>query len=153
MSSTQHTDEAAIHALFDRQAKAWNEGDAAAFAAVFAEDADYVTWFGTHSKGRREIYESHLPVFEKYLKNTRLDGEITGFRFLTPDVAVVHGRGAVLKGRRRRTLRNTKVQTTIVVRADGEWRIAAFQNTKYHWLFAKFATKSDQRVGSRPAAG
>ncbi|WP_378736269.1 SgcJ/EcaC family oxidoreductase [Nocardia brasiliensis] len=150
MSIDQHADEAAIHALFERQAKAWNDGDAAAFAAEFAEDADYITWFGTHSRGRQEIYESHVPVFEKYLKNTRLDGEITGFRFLGPDVALVHGRGAVLKGRRRRNRRNTKVQTTVLVRTNGEWRIAAFQNTKYHWLLARFAAKADQRV--EPAA-
>ncbi|MFC9440115.1 SgcJ/EcaC family oxidoreductase [Nocardia sp. NPDC057030] len=153
MTSDQHADEAAIHALLERQTKAWSDGDATAFAAVFAEDADYVTWFGTHSRGRAAIRASHVPVFEKYLKNTRLDGEITGFRFLTPDVALVHGRGAVLKGRRRRTLRNTKVQSTIVVRSNGEWRIAAFHNTKYHWLLAKFATKSDQRDSSAAALG
>ncbi|WP_054814742.1 SgcJ/EcaC family oxidoreductase [Nocardia arizonensis] len=137
--TSEHADAHAIRELFDRQARAWRDGDAAAFAALFTEDADYVTWFGTHSKGRRAIHESHIPVFEKYLKNTRLDGEITGLRFLAPDVALVHGKGAVLKGKRKRTFRNTKVQTTVVVRRDGQWRIAAFQNTKYHWLLARFA--------------
>ncbi|CAM4490387.1 SgcJ/EcaC family oxidoreductase [Nocardia ninae] len=139
MTTDQHVDEAAIRALFERQAKAWYDGDAAAFAALFTEDADYVTWFGTHTKGRRQIHETHIPVLEKYLKHTRLDGEITGLRFLTPDVALIHARGAVLKGNRRRNRRNTKVQTTVVVRTNGDWQIAAFQNTKYHWLFAKFA--------------
>ncbi|QBS42494.1 SgcJ/EcaC family oxidoreductase [Nocardia sp. CS682] len=145
MTTAQHVDEAAIRDLFERQAQAWNAGDAAAFAALFTEDADYVTWFGTHTRGRRQIYETHLPLLGKYLKNTRLDGEITGLRFLTPDVALVHAEGAVLKGKRRRNRRNTKVQTTVVVRTNGEWQISAFQNTKYHWLFAKFATKSDLR--------
>ncbi|WP_069165622.1 SgcJ/EcaC family oxidoreductase [Nocardia altamirensis] len=153
MTIDQQADEAAIHALFERQAKAWHDGDAAAFASVYAEDADYVTWFGTHSTGREEIHETHVPLFEKYLKNTRLDGEITGFRFLTPDVALVHGKGAVLKGRRRRTLRNTKVQSTVVVRTKGGWQIAAFHNTKYHWLLAKFVSAADQRRKSSTAVG
>ncbi|MFI9405899.1 SgcJ/EcaC family oxidoreductase [Nocardia sp. NPDC052316] len=139
MTTDQRTDEAAIRDLFARQAQAWQDGDAAAFAALFTEDADYVTWFGTHAKGRQQIHESHIPVLTKYLKNTRLDGEITSLRFLTPDVALIHAEGAVLKGKRRRNRRNTKVQTTVVVRTDGDWQIAAFQNTKYHWLFAKFA--------------
>ncbi|UAK33620.1 SgcJ/EcaC family oxidoreductase [Nocardia asteroides] len=145
MSVDQRTDESAIRDLLDRQAEAWTNGDAEAFAAVFTPDADYVTWLGSHFKGRAAIAASHVPLFEKYLKGTRLDGEITQFRFLTPDVAVVHGKGAVLKGKQRRTRRNTKVQTTVAVRQDGQWLLAAFQNTKYHWLLETLASKFDSR--------
>lgn len=139
MTTTQLTDEAAIRALFDRSNRAWAAGDAHAYAAVFAEDADYVTWFGQHLKGREAIEASHAPVFAKYLKGTHLDGEITGLRFLTPDVAVVHGRGAVVKGRRRRGRFNTKVNIYVAVRRAGEWSFAAFHNTKYSWLFNTLA--------------
>lgn len=145
MSVDQRTDESAIRDLLDRQAEAWTHGDAEAFAAVFTLDADYVTWLGSHFKGRAAIAASHVPLFEKYLKGTRLDGEITRFRFLTPDVAVVHGKGAVLKGKQRRTRRNTKVQTTVAVRQDGQWLLAAFQNTKYHWVLETLASKFDSR--------
>ncbi|MGY2009113.1 SgcJ/EcaC family oxidoreductase [Nocardia gipuzkoensis] len=145
MSVDQRTDEDAIRDLLDRQAEAWAAGDAEAFAAVFTPDADYVTWVGTHFKGRADIAVSHVSLFEKFLKGTHLDGEITQLRFLTPDVAVVHGKGAVLKGKQRRTRRNTKVQTTVAVRRDGRWQIAAFQNTKYHWLLETFAKKFDSR--------
>ncbi|MEU6830806.1 SgcJ/EcaC family oxidoreductase [Nocardia beijingensis] len=145
MAVDQRTDEDEIRDLLDRQARAWAEGDAESFAAVFTPDADYITWLGTHFKGRAAIATSHVPLFEKYLKGTRLDGEITQLRFLTPDVAVVHGRGAVLKGRRRRTRRNTKVQTTVAVRQNGRWQIAAFHNTKHHWLLESLATRFDAR--------
>ncbi|MBF6464640.1 SgcJ/EcaC family oxidoreductase [Nocardia beijingensis] len=145
MSVDQRTDEDAIRDLFDRQAAAWTKGDAEAFAAVFTADADYVTWLGTHFKGRAAIAAAHVPLFEKYLKGTHLDGEITQLRFLTPDVAVIHGKGAVLKGKQRRTRRNTKVQTTVAVRADSRWQIAAFQNTKHHWLMETLASRFDAR--------
>ena len=45
----------AIRALNDQLVRGWNEGDAEAFAAPFAEDADFIAFDGTHFKGRREI--------------------------------------------------------------------------------------------------
>lgn len=145
MSVDQQADEAAILALFERQNAAWAAGDAEAYATVFTPDADYVTWIGTHFKGRAAIRDSHTPLFAKYLKNTHLEGEITQLRFLTPDVALVHGRGWMLKPRQRRTRRAMKVQTTVVVREHGEWLIAAFQNTKTHPLMAAIGIKIDSR--------
>jgi hypothetical protein len=53
---------------------------------------------------------------------------------------------AVVKGNKRRTRRNTKVQTSVVVRQDGEWLFAAFQNTKYGWLLETLSTKFDSRM-------
>lgn len=68
MTTGQLTDETAIRDLFDRSNQAWEAGDAHAYAAVFTADADYVTWFGQHVKGREAIEASHVPVFAKYLK-------------------------------------------------------------------------------------
>ncbi|MGW4245236.1 SgcJ/EcaC family oxidoreductase [Nocardia sp. NPDC004722] len=135
MTTQQRTDEAAVRELLAEADRAWEAGDAAAFAAVFAPDADYVTWFGQRITGRDAIESSHAPLFTKFLKGTRTDGEITSVRFVSPDVALVHGRGAVVKGRKKRNRFNTKMVLYVVARTDGEWSIAAFQNTKYHWLF------------------
>ncbi|MFB7720926.1 SgcJ/EcaC family oxidoreductase [Nocardia sp. NPDC056100] len=150
--TAQLTDETAIRSLFDRSNRAWEAGDAHAYAAVFTVDADYVTWFGQRIRGREAIEASHVPVFAKYLKGTRLDGEITGVRFLTPDVAVVHGRGAVVKGRRRRGRFNTKVNLYVAVRSEGEWAFAAFHNTKYSWLFNTLSGSQDS-ARDRSATG
>ncbi|MEC3955623.1 SgcJ/EcaC family oxidoreductase [Nocardia sp. CDC153] len=135
MTTQQRTDEEAVRDLLARADRAWEAGDATAFAAVFAPDADYTTWFGQRLKGREAIEASHVPLFAKYLKGTRTIGEITSVRFLAPDVALVHGMGAVVKGDKKRTRFNTKMVQYVVVRSGGEWSIAAFQNTKYHWLF------------------
>ncbi|MVU79575.1 SgcJ/EcaC family oxidoreductase [Nocardia sp. ET3-3] len=135
MTTQQLTDEEAVRELLARADGAWEAGDATAFAAVFAPDADYVTWFGQRLSGREAIDSAHAPLFAKYLKGTRTDGEITSVRFVTPDVALVHGRGAVVRGRKKRNRFNTKMVLYVVVRRDGDWSVAAFQNTKYHWLF------------------
>ncbi|MFE3001218.1 SgcJ/EcaC family oxidoreductase [Nocardia sp. NPDC059246] len=146
MTVQQITDETTVRALFDRSNQAWADGDAAAYAQVFTPDADYVTWFGARLRGREAIRASHEPLFAKYMKGTRLDGEITGLRFVTPDVAVVHGRGAVVKGKRRRNRFNTKANVYVAVRRDGEWGFAAFHNTKYSWLFNTLVAKHDPGV-------
>nr|WP_306455746.1 SgcJ/EcaC family oxidoreductase [Nocardia seriolae] len=89
------------------------------------------------------------PLFAKYLKGTRAVGEITSVRFPTPDVALVHGLGAVVKGGKQRTRFNTKCVLYVVVRRDGAWEVAAFQNTKYHGLFNALLAKQRGRSGEQ----
>jgi uncharacterized protein (TIGR02246 family) len=45
-------DDAAVRQLLTQQVAGWNSGNAAAYAAVFTPDADYVTFLGTHHRGR-----------------------------------------------------------------------------------------------------
>jgi uncharacterized protein (TIGR02246 family) len=129
-------DEDAIRELLDRQVMGWAAGDAEQYASVFTPDADYVTFLGSHYKGRAAIAASYVPLFRKLVKGSRLDFEITQLRFITPDVALIHANGAVVKRRRRRGRRGTRVTTTIAVRTDGRWQLAASQNTT-HRRFAE----------------
>jgi uncharacterized protein (TIGR02246 family) len=138
-AAESHSDEAAIRELLDRQVRGWNAGDAEAYSSVFTGDADYVTFLGSHYKGRAAIAASYAPLFKKLLKGSRLEFEITQLRRLTPDVALVHARGAVAKGRRRR--RNTRVNTSIAVRTDGQWLLAASQNTTHRRFAEKLMSK------------
>jgi uncharacterized protein (TIGR02246 family) len=91
-SSDRRVDEDAIRELLDRQAMAWAAGDPDADAGVFTPDADYVTFLGSHYKGREAIAASYVSLFKKFLKGSRLDTEITQLRFLTPDVALIHAK-------------------------------------------------------------
>ncbi len=125
-------DEAGVHALMQRLYEAWGEGDADAFAALFTEDADYVTFDGSLSKGRQAIADIHRPLFEGFMKGSRLTGQTTAVRFLAPNVALVHSKGAVLrKNQRRPSRRALSVQTNVVVRQGDRWLLTAFQNTRY----------------------
>jgi uncharacterized protein (TIGR02246 family) len=128
-------DEDAIRELIDRQVMGWAAGNAEEYANVFTTDADYVTFLGSHHKGRGAIAASYAPLFKRLLKGSRLEFDIAQLRFLTPDVALVHAKGAVVKGRgRRRPRRNVRVNTTIAVRTDGRWLLAASQNTTHRRL-------------------
>jgi uncharacterized protein (TIGR02246 family) len=116
---------------------AWGAGDGAAYAAAFTADATYVTFVGTLYRGREEIARAHQALFDKFLRGSVLVDEIVDIRFLGPDAAIVTSRGDVAK-HGGRPARLTKVQTYAFVReADGEWRIAAFHNTKRKALMEK----------------
>jgi uncharacterized protein (TIGR02246 family) len=141
MADEHRADKDAIRELIDRQVRGWAAGDAEAYAGVFTPDADYVTFLGSHYKGRTAIAASYAPLFEKLLKGSRLDFEITQLRFLTPDVALVHANGAVVRGRGRRGRRKTRVNTTVAVRTDGRWVLAASQNTTHRRLAQKLLGK------------
>ena len=120
---------AAVKAVLDDLVAAWGRNDAEAYGALFTEDASYVSFVGTVYRGRRDIVESHRALFAKLLKGTKLADEVVDIRFHGPDAAVVNGRGDTYKGKRPHRL--SKVQTYTLIRGtDGQWRVAAFQNTQ-----------------------
>lgn len=108
----------------------WNQGSGEAFAAPFAEDADFIAFDGTRSKGRREIAALHQDLFDRWLKGTRLVGNAE-VRFLGLDAALLIGRGGtIMRGKSRPAPERDSIQTLVAVRQDGEWRLASFQNTR-----------------------
>ncbi|HJZ50395.1 MAG TPA: SgcJ/EcaC family oxidoreductase [Roseiflexaceae bacterium] len=143
------TDVAAVRTLLQQFYDAW--GDADAYASVFTEDADYIAFDGTHAKGRDAIAESHRPLFERFLKGSRLFGEAPAIRFLAPDVALIHSKGAVLRaGQQRPSPRRMSVQTVVAVKQADGWRLAAFQNTRYRPFAQTLVGKILALVGLAP---
>ncbi len=132
--SVNHSgDEAAVRALYQELMDGWNQGSGAAFAAVFAEDGDLVAFDGTHFKGRQEIAPFHQQLFDKWLKGSRLVGQVKDVRFLSPDVALMHAvGGTVMRGKTKPSPARDSMQTLIATCQGGEWRLAAFQNTRVH---------------------
>lgn len=124
-------DERAISELFGGLLEDWARGDGEAYGSRFTEDADYVAFDGTHTKGRDEISSSHQELFDKWLKGSRLTGRILGVKFLTPDVALVHATGGtVMRGRAEPSPERDSIQTLVAVRREGGWRFAAFHNSR-----------------------
>lgn len=125
------TDEAKIHALFEDLLEDWGRGDGEAYGSRFTEDADYVAFDGSHTKGRADIASSHQELFDRFLKGTRLTGHVLSVKFLTPDVAVIHATGGtVMRGKTRPSPERDSVQTLIAVKCEEKWRFAAFHNSR-----------------------
>jgi len=133
-------DEAAIHELFEKLLADWCRGDGEAYGSRFTEDADYVAFDGTLIEGRAEIASSHQKLFDGFLKGSRLTGRIERVRFLGPDVALVRATGdTVMPGKSRPSPERRSIQTLVAVRRDGEWRFAAFHNTRVRPIEGGFA--------------
>lgn len=124
-------DEAAIRDLFRALLEDWARGDGEAYGSRFTEDADYVAFDGTHTRGRREIASSHQQLFDTFLKGTRLTGEIRSVRFPGPEVALVHATGGTARrGKSGPSPERDSVQTLVAVKREGRWLFDAFHNTR-----------------------
>ena len=124
-------EEEAVCGLYRQLMDGWNRGSGTAFASAFAEEGDLVAFDGTHFKGREEIAPFHQQLFENWLKGTRLVGEVKEVRFLGPDVALMHAVGStVMRGKSEPSPERDSIQTLVATREGGEWRLAAFQNTR-----------------------
>ena len=128
----------------DRISAAWDSGDATAFAAEFTEGASYVIFAGMHYVGRGAIRRSHIPVFGKWQRGSRMSMRVLDLRFPTRDVSVVLTEGGI--GKRAR-IPHDKVQTFVMVRDGAEWRCTAFQNTRKQRLLMAINRLADP--GSR----
>lgn len=124
------TSDEQITQLFRQYMQAWADNDSVAFGACFTEDADYVSYDGTHAKGRAALEYNHDQLFRGVLKGSVLVGDVESIRYVAEaDVAVVHATGSVLMPwRSELPKRRLSRQTLAVVRSEQGWRIAALQN-------------------------
>jgi uncharacterized protein (TIGR02246 family) len=117
-----------IQHLLARMTTTWNAGDSAAYAGLFTEDADYITFFGLHLKGRQAIEEVHRELFKTSIKLAD-GGPEARIRPLTDDVAlVVAGGHSSVNGEPDPS--RASVITLTALRTPEGWRFASFQNTR-----------------------
>ncbi|MFI5610456.1 SgcJ/EcaC family oxidoreductase [Amycolatopsis sp. NPDC051903] len=121
-----------VLAVLGRLADAWNSGDATAYAELFTEDADYVTFFGLNLPGREQIESSHRALFEGPLRGSKLGGfGEASVRFPREDVAiVVSGGGSALDGGDAAAQGRVSTVTFVLVRETAGWLVTSFQNTR-----------------------
>ncbi|WP_420147838.1 SgcJ/EcaC family oxidoreductase [Spirosoma sp.] len=127
-------EELAIRQVFDKLAEAWNAGDANAFASHLTTDCDYVTFAGQHIKGRQENEKIHRELFSSWaMKGSTMH---TGSKpprvtFLSPTIALVHSTGTVqLRFQKEPPLDRLSIQTTVLIKANDQWKIRAFHNCR-----------------------
>jgi uncharacterized protein (TIGR02246 family) len=118
---------------------AWNRGDAAGYASLFADDADFVAWNGSYGRGRQAIEDGHRRLFDGPLAGSRMvlvddDAESVppeSLRFVRPDVAIMVISGVVTRAGQSATgSDHQSVQTFVLTKDASRWRVAAFHNTR-----------------------
>jgi uncharacterized protein (TIGR02246 family) len=135
----QHAEGTAIFELGQALQDAWNRGDAAGYASLFTDDADFVAWNGAYGRGRQAIEDGHRPLFDGPLAGSRMvlvddnaqSAPPGSLRFVRPDVAIMVIPGVVtLAGQSATGPDHESLQTFVLVKNGDRWRVAAFQNTR-----------------------
>ena len=127
--TAQPSDAGEIGALYQQLLGSWNRRDAAAYAALFAEDASVVGFDGSQMNGRAEIEAQIGQIFADHQTGAYV-GKIREVRLLAPDVALVRAVvGMVPPGRSDLKPDVNAIQSLVATRHADQWLIALFQNT------------------------
>ncbi len=124
-------DETAIRALEAKQPEAWNAHDAKAYASLFTQNGDCVNIVGWWWKGRAEIEKKLTDAYVYVFNESTLTITNVDIRFLTADTAVAHVHWTMTGARTPNGIPAPQqgIQTHVLQKQNGQWLIAAFQNT------------------------
>jgi uncharacterized protein (TIGR02246 family) len=124
------TNERPLHEVVEKLESAWNNYDSAAWAALFAEDADFIHILGGHFHGREAVERGHRQIFDTIYKGSHNNYTVEGVRFVRPDVAIVFIR-AHLKWYLNGAEQKIDARPTLIAhkKDNGQWEIVTFQNT------------------------
>ncbi|MER7166863.1 SgcJ/EcaC family oxidoreductase [Micromonospora sp. NPDC000207] len=137
MSITEQTSPAAtgtdpkaeVAALPQRLVAAWAEHDSAVFAQLFTPDGTMILP-GVFCQGHEQIQQFMTNAFAGPYRGTRVTGQPFNIRFLGPDTVVMLTQGGVLAPGEEEVSAERAVRACwLAVRTDGQWRLAAYQNS------------------------
>lgn len=117
-------------------AKAWNAGEARAYANLFTTTASYVSFDGHLLQGRQAIAKVHQFLFDGPLQGSQMvsdggdGGTIDSTPLLGDDIAVVVSTGGIRLAGQSEVGDRGSVQTLVLTRENDCWLVAAFQNTR-----------------------
>jgi uncharacterized protein (TIGR02246 family) len=121
-------DEAALLKNAEAFVEAFGRGDAKALAAFWTPEGDFTDLTGHKLVGREAIEKSFAELFAEH-KGLQLRIDITGLRFVTPDVAVEDGTTAAI---RPDGLPPSRARHTVVhVKKDGKWFLESVRQAAY----------------------
>ncbi|HEY7592197.1 MAG TPA: SgcJ/EcaC family oxidoreductase [Actinophytocola sp.] len=126
---TASSDQAAIGALTQRMVTGWAYGEAETIADLFVEDGTLIL-AGVFCNGRDEIRDYFAQAFEGKYKGTQVTGKPISIRSLGPDTAILLSSGGVLEPGETEVSAEGAIRASwLVVRREGQWRLAAYQNS------------------------
>jgi uncharacterized protein (TIGR02246 family) len=134
--SQSSPDEAAIHRIIQDEIRAWNAGDASAFARHFASGGTFTNIRGQFFTGQMDFIERHDFIFKGIYRGTTMKQDFVSLKFVRPEVAVVETLTAVLGIQKpmpgmsvneKGMLRSRLLQ--VMVKNSGEWQVVTFHNT------------------------
>jgi uncharacterized protein (TIGR02246 family) len=123
------SDRAALENIVSQLEAAWNAMDGSAFAAPFADAADFVTIRGEHFRGRAAIAAGHAAIFQTIYAGSTNRLTIESARLLRAEVALVHVHALLDVPRGPLAGQHGARFSLVLTKEPRGWEIAAFHNT------------------------
>jgi uncharacterized protein (TIGR02246 family) len=152
------TEEAEILKNAEAFVEAFHKGDAKAVAGFWTKDGDYTDQTGHTSKGRDAIEKVFTEFFAEN-KGLKLRIDVTGMKFVTPEVALEDGTTSVLPADGAPP---SRARYTIVhVKKDGKWQLSSVRDAPFapptnhehfrglEWAIGDWAADSDKGETAR----
>ena len=125
-------DESAVRALVYEFANTWNRHDMKAMHELDTEDVEWINVVGHHWRGKATVYKGHDAIHKGMSATTSTSVESATIRSIAPTVAIavatMHFVPVPDPHYPWLTAAKTRASFTMVKR-DGIWKIAHFQNT------------------------
>jgi uncharacterized protein (TIGR02246 family) len=119
-------DEDGVKVIGPAWAEAWNAGDMDAVAALYAEGADYVDFFGDAFSGVPAIQAAFAEINSTVYEGTKIEVVTVAVSFIKPDVAVTDSTWKITGMPAGASSLPTEGQSTVVAVKQGDaWKIAA----------------------------
>ena len=124
-------DETAIRAVQTRQAEAWNNHDAIAYAHLFTQEGDVVNVVGWWWKGRAAIESKLTAAFSFVFRDSTLTITSVDIDFPAPAIALAHVRWTMSGANTPQGMPEPRegIQLQVLKKSDGAWLIETLQNT------------------------
>lgn len=128
-------DRAAITAVVQSQAEAWNRADAETFTEHYAQDGTFTNIAGIQIYGKAGFVEEHAQIFRTIFAGSHITFTLGRIHFLRPDVAVADIDATLVNVQQvplgakpgSDGALHTKLQE-VLTKEDGRWWITAFHN-------------------------
>jgi uncharacterized protein (TIGR02246 family) len=125
-SAAGASDEDGVKAIGQAWAEAWNAGDMDAVAALYADGADYVSFFGDTFSGVPAIQAAFAETHSAAYKGSKIEIETVAVTFVKPDIAISDSTWKLTGIPAGGPPLPTEGQSTAVAVKQGDtWKIAA----------------------------
>ena len=125
-------DESAVRALVNEFSNTWNRHDMKAMHELDTEDVEWINVVGHYWQGKPTVYKGHVAIHKGMVATTTASVESATIRSIAPTVAIAVATMHFVPAPDPRypwlTPAKTRASFTMVKR-DGIWKIAHFQNT------------------------
>ncbi len=120
-----------VAAAYDQ---AFNQHDARAVGALFAEDGDFTNMRGASKHGRSDIEQNYGNLFNGGLKNSHRTDVVKSVRFLTPDTAQLDATWEMTGTKAADGSDNPTrkgLLDWLLAKVNGQWSIVIFHESEF----------------------